>query len=94
MSGLKILDIPDKLIEKTIQVNTIAHHYTIREFLPDMLKSNKGHIVTVASMAGTIGTAGLCDYCASKFGAFGLDEALRMELKKLNSSMCVYILYI
>jgi all-trans-retinol dehydrogenase (NAD+) len=28
------------------------------------------------------GTAGLCDYCASKFGAVGFDDALRNELYK------------
>jgi short-subunit dehydrogenase len=26
------------------------------------------------------GVCGLVDYCASKFGAIGLDEALRMEM--------------
>jgi short-subunit dehydrogenase len=33
-------------------------------------------------MAGVIGTAGLSDYSASKFGAIGLNESLRIELKK------------
>jgi short-subunit dehydrogenase len=39
-----------------------------------------GHIVTIASVAGTVGVNGLVDYCASKFGAVGFDESLRMEL--------------
>ncbi len=30
---------------------------------------------------------GLVDYCASKFGAFGLDESLRLELRKLKSKV-------
>lgn len=50
-----------------------------------MLKNNKGHIVTIASAAGTVGVNGLVDYCASKFGAIGFDESLRMELKSLKS---------
>ena len=46
-----------------------------------MLARNHGHIVSIASIAGHVGVAGLCDYCSSKFGAVGFDEALHMELK-------------
>lgn len=52
-----------------------------------MLQSNNGHIVTIASLAGIFGSPGLTDYNASKFGAVGFDEALRLELKKLNSKV-------
>lgn len=86
MSGKKILQNTEAMIEKTMQVNVTSHAYTVREFLPDMLKMQRGHIVTIASMAGTLGVAGLVDYCASKFGAVGFDESLRMELKKIKSS--------
>jgi len=37
--------------------------------------------VTIASLAGIFGSPGLTDYNASKFGAVGFDEALRLELK-------------
>jgi len=50
-----------------------------------MIKKNKGHIVSIASSAGLIGVCGLADYCASKYGAVGFDESLRMELRKLKS---------
>jgi len=46
-----------------------------------MLENNKGHIVSVASMAGQCGIPKLVDYCTSKFAALGLDEALRMEFE-------------
>lgn len=48
-----------------------------------MIAANRGHLVTVASAAGTVGVSGLADYCASKFGAVGFDEALRMELRRI-----------
>ena len=70
------------MIERTIAVNTTSHLYTIREFMPDMIKNKRGHIVTIASMAGLAGIPGLSDYCASKFGAFAIDESIRLELKK------------
>jgi len=60
-----------------------AHLFTTKEVLPDMLKTNVGHIVTIASMAGIVGSPGLVDYCASKAGAIGFDESLRMVKKIL-----------
>ena len=45
-----------------------------------MVKRDKGHIVTIASIAGLLGVAGLSDYCGSKYAAVGLDESVRMEL--------------
>lgn len=44
---------------------------TTKAFLPAMLEQNRGHIVSIASAAGMVGTVGLADYCASKFAAVG-----------------------
>lgn len=82
VSGKKILDNPEAMMKKTLDVNTLAHLYTIKEFMPDMIKENKGHIISIASMAATSAIAAMADYCASKSGAFAIDEAVRMEIKK------------
>jgi len=82
VSGKTTLELSDAMIERTMHVNTISHLHTIREFLPDMIAYKKGHIVSIASMAGITGVAGLTDYCSSKWGAVGIDEAFRLELKK------------
>lgn len=55
-------------------------------FLPNMLETNHGHVVTIASAAGLFGVAGLCDYSASKFAAVGFDDSLRNELVRLNKT--------
>jgi len=81
VSGKSTMELSDAMIEKTMQVNTIAHLYTIREFLPEMIDNKRGHIVTIASMAGMTGVPGLSDYNASKFGAVGIDESIRLELQ-------------
>jgi len=81
VSGKKMLDCSEELIIKTMEVNTLALFWTTRAFLPAMLARNKGHLVTIASMAGQIGVSGLADYCASKFGAVGFNESMRFELK-------------
>jgi len=84
--GKTLIQSKDEDILKTFDVNILAHFWTIKAFLPNMIARNKGHIVNIASMAGFCGTSRLVDYCASKFAAVGLDEALRAELHDLNLS--------
>lgn len=81
VSGHYLLECPDELIERTMMVNCHAHFWTTKAFLPTMLELNHGHIVTVASSLGLFTTAGVEDYCASKFGAIGFHESLSHELK-------------
>ncbi|XP_059052632.1 short-chain dehydrogenase/reductase family 16C member 6-like [Achroia grisella] len=80
VSGQYLLDTPDHLIQRTFDVNVLAHFWTVKAFLPTMIEHNDGHIVTIASMAGYIGVSKLVDYCSSKAAACGFDESLRMEL--------------
>ncbi|WP_304226013.1 SDR family oxidoreductase [Gracilinema caldarium] len=87
VSGSTFLETSDEKIEKTMAVNTMAHFWTLKAVLPDMIARNEGHIVTIASAAGIIGVTGLADYSASKFAAFGLHEAIRMELRRLKKNI-------
>lgn len=80
VSGMKLMDTPDKLIIRTMDVNVMSHFWTTKAFLPSMMEDNKGHIVSIASLAGQIGVPKLVDYCTSKFAAMGFEEALHMEL--------------
>lgn len=88
VSGKKIFDPEnnDAYMEKTVQVNTIAHFWTAKAFLPKMVAKNHGHFVTIASSAGLVGVNGLADYCASKFGAVGFHESVAAELHSLGKS--------
>lgn len=86
VTGRKFLECPDGLMEKTMQVNTNAHFWTTKAFLPEMIARNCGHIVSIASSAGLFGVNGLADYCASKFGAVGFDESLRNELHAMGKT--------
>lgn len=54
-----------------------------------MMEKNEGHVITLASMAGKSGTAGLVDYCASKYGAVGFNESLRAEMASLGKNIHV-----
>lgn len=58
----------------------------------------KGHVVTIASMAGLVGMTKLVDYCASKYAAVGFDESLRLELESYGhhnihtTAICPYFI--
>jgi len=86
ISGSYLLDTPDKKIELTMAVNVMAHFWTIKAFLPQMIERNDGHIVGVASAAGFFPSAKMMDYCASKFACRGLLESLRLELNSLGKN--------
>ena len=75
----------------------LAHFWTLRAFLPGMVKRNRGVVVTISSAGGIVGTNGLADYSASKFAVYGMDEALRLDLRKAGSkvhTLCVTPFYI
>ncbi len=84
VSGKPLLEISDEQIQRTFDVNTLALFWTTRAFLPGMIEQGRGHIVTIASAGGIVGTSRLVDYSSSKFAAVGFDDALRMELKRLK----------
>jgi len=81
VTGRKLLDCPDEIIEATMNINCNAHFWTLKSFLPSMMARNHGHIVSIASMAGIGGLNGLADYCASKFAAVGLHESITNEME-------------
>jgi len=82
VSGKTLLAASDADIERTFAVNALALFWLTRAFLPGMLARDRGHIVTIASAAGLVGTSRLVDYCASKHAAVGFDESLRLELRR------------
>lgn len=57
---------------------------TAKAFLSDMVKRGKGHIVTVGSLTGMLGTYKCTDYSATKHATMGFHESLLTELKVRN----------
>jgi len=68
-------------MESQIMTNFFGMMYCTKTFLPKMLEQRSGHIVNVASVAGSIGIPGMASYCASKFAMLGFSESLYHELK-------------
>ncbi len=55
--------------------------YCTRAVLPAMKKQHAGHIINVASLAATAGTANLAGYCATKYAVRGFSDALFKEVR-------------
>jgi NADP-dependent 3-hydroxy acid dehydrogenase YdfG len=55
--------------------------YCTRAVLPQLKKQQAGHIINVASLAATAGTAELAGYCATKYAVRGFSDALFKELR-------------
>lgn len=75
-----ILELSFDDIEKTIEVNLMASFYTIKCFLPDMIRMKRGYIITIASVLGYMSPARLSAYGVSKSGLIALHELLTYEL--------------
>ncbi|ABN67256.2 predicted protein [Scheffersomyces stipitis CBS 6054] len=79
-TGKPLVDLSYHEIEKTIQINLMSSFYTIKVFLPSMLRLHRGYIVTIASVLGYMSPARLSAYGASKSGLIALHESLTYEL--------------
>jgi len=80
VQGKLILDLSPEDVNQTFGVNTLAHFWTLKAFLPGMIEAKKGHIVTMSSIMGMAGAAQMSDYCASKAALLQLHNCLRQEL--------------
>ena len=81
VNGKRFLVLEEDKVERLLDINLKSHFWTIKAFLPSMMSKNSGHVVSIASIAGLSGGCNMTDYCASKFGAVGLMEALMYELR-------------
>ena len=82
--GKLFLQLSEEEIMRLFNVNLFSHFWLCKEFLPEMIELNKGHIVNISSVCGLMGAYKLTDYCSSKFAVVGFTESLRVELKTVN----------
>ncbi|KAH7121550.1 hypothetical protein EDB81DRAFT_913746 [Dactylonectria macrodidyma] len=76
-----ILETTEGYLTKIFRVNTFALWFTAREFLPTMVLRNKGHVITIASIASFSTLPTTVDYAATKAGALAFHEGLSGEIK-------------
>ncbi|WP_046242799.1 SDR family oxidoreductase [Hymenobacter terrenus] len=61
--------------------NVLGTFLCTRAVLPQMKRQQLGHIINVASLAGTTGSAGMAGYCATKFAVRGFSQSLFQEVR-------------
>jgi NAD(P)-dependent dehydrogenase (short-subunit alcohol dehydrogenase family) len=76
--GGSFADLDDKRIDLQLDVNLRATMIVTRESLPHLRKT-RGHVVNLASIAGTIPTPGLAVYGATKAAVISLTNSLNRE---------------
>jgi 3-oxoacyl-[acyl-carrier protein] reductase len=76
-----VTDFKDEDFEILIQTNLRGIFFACRFVLPSMIERKTGHIINIASIAGTVGSANRAVYCASKFGVVGFTESLADEVR-------------
>lgn len=85
-------NLKDMSVEEVESITATNYHgmvYCTKAFLGSMLQRNSGHIVNVASVAGSFGIAGLAAYCGSKFAMLGFSESLYHELARTDVRVTV-----
>ena len=76
-------------IARIINTNLVGSLLLTRQALPGMLERRRGHIVTIASLAGKRGMAYIATYSATKAGLIEWTGALRAELEGTGVSASV-----
>lgn len=74
----------DARIAQMIHTNVTAPIQLTHAIIDDFIAKNKGHIVFVGSIFGSLGFPYFATYCASKFAVHGFSQSLRRELLGSN----------
>lgn len=89
------LGVDDSKVELEMKINTLAHVWIAKTFVPRMVSTKKGgHFVNIVSLAAYVSSGDLPTYSMSKKGAKGFSEGMNAELKlkgfqKLIKTTCV-----
>jgi short-subunit dehydrogenase len=78
----------DEMI-RTMNINTLAPMFVPRVMLPGMIRRNRGHICNIASAGGMLSNPKMSVYAASKWGAIGWSDSVRIELQDMKSDVHV-----
>jgi 3-oxoacyl-[acyl-carrier protein] reductase len=74
-------DLTAEEAERIVRVNVLGTVHALRAVVGGMIERRRGHIVTIGSIAGRIGSPFEAIYSATKFAGVGLTEALAVELE-------------
>ena len=79
-----IIDTELEVFKKMIDVNYMGTISLTKSLLPEFIKNQGGHFVTVTSLMGKFGSPYRSGYCGAKHALHGFFDVLRMEHEKDN----------
>lgn len=80
-SGNTILDVDLDSAARLWRINTFANWITAKEFIPDMIARNHGHVITVSSAGAYATLPSMSEYATSKAAALAFHECLAIEFR-------------
>ena len=75
----RMIDHPDELWERIINVDLTGAYRTTKLCLPGMVERGWGRIINIASTAARVGAIAHSAYCAAKTGLLGLTRCVALE---------------
>lgn len=72
--GSTVMEGTSNDVQLTIKTNLIAPFLLVREFLPEMVRRDHGHILNAGSLSSVVSAPTIVDYSASKAGLTALHE--------------------
>jgi NAD(P)-dependent dehydrogenase (short-subunit alcohol dehydrogenase family) len=75
-----LVDYPQDVFERVLQVNLVGTFLGMKQVLPTMIAQGHGAIVNMASVAGTVGAPTMAAYSASKHAVIGLTRTVAGEV--------------
>lgn len=79
-----IIDTNKDDLDFVLNVNVKGIYYGLKYVIPQMMKQKSGSIINTSSVAGFIGSPGLCPYVASKHAVIGITKTAALETAPYN----------
>lgn len=84
---------PPEEYERILRVNLWGVIHGTQAFLPHLIASGDGHVVSVSSLNGFMAQPRMAPYVTSKFAVRGFTEALRTEMIAQNLPVAVTVVH-
>jgi len=75
----RVEDFDDELFDRDMEVNLTGTYNVTREVFPAMCERGWGRVISMSSLAGTLGGFGQISYSTTKAGLVGLGRTLALE---------------
>lgn len=73
-------DYPEEMFDRVLAVNLKGVFLGLKYVLPHLIQQGSGAVINMASVAGVVGSPGMCAYAASKHAIVGLTRTAAAEV--------------